>query len=55
MRTEEIGHLKIHTLASALNRASVKLRIESRAVCRLLKNNDSSGASDFQRKLNPCC
>jgi hypothetical protein len=52
MRTGEIGHLKIHTLATALNRASMKLRIESKAVCRLLKNDDSSGASDFQRKLS---
>ena len=50
MRTGEIGHLKIHILATALNRASVKLR----TVCRLLQNDDSSGASDFQRKLSQC-
>ena len=36
MRTGEIGHLKIHILPSALNRASVKLRIDCRAVCRLV-------------------
>jgi hypothetical protein len=54
-RTGKIGHLKIDILATALNRAFVKLRIESRAVCRLLKNDESSGASDFQRKLCKCC